>query len=184
MSPLGSNRRMAKAPTSTDGRTLLEEACMDNIVINIAVISACLLFFASIVTDLRRRQIPNTIPILLLVLFAIYAGTGGIRTFGILWEHLAVGGIILIVGFALYLTGRFGGGDSKLLAVAGVWVGPSPLYLGFFLCGLAIFAFALSMVSLLPIKKSRCLRTQLPFAVAIAPPAVMVLSLRALTDGL
>ena len=157
---------------------------MDSIIINIAELAACLLFFISIVTDLRRRQIPNTIPILLLVLFAIYAGTGGIETFGILWEHLAVGGVILIAGFALYLTGHFGGGDSKLLAVAGVWVGPSPLYLSFFLCGMALFAFALSMVALLPIRRSRRFRTQLPFAIAIAPPAVMVLSLRALTDGL
>ena len=156
---------------------------MDNIVNNIVQIAACLLFFISIVTDLHQRQIPNTVPILLLVLFATYAGTGGLETFGMLWGHLAVGGVILIAGFALYLTGRFGGGDGKLLAVAGLWVGPSPLYLSLFLCGLAAFAFALSMFSLLPIRRLQRLRAQLPFAIAIAPPAVMVLSLRALTDG-
>ena len=156
---------------------------MEDIFLHVTVAAACGLFAISIATDLRRRQIPNTVPVMLLVFFAIYVAIGGVKPIAILWQHFAVGGVILAAGFVLYLTGRFGGGDGKLLAVAGVWIGPSPLYLSFFLCSMAAFAFALSVFALLPFERTRRLRSQLPFAVAIAPPAIMVVTLRALFDG-
>ena len=156
---------------------------MEGFLLHMTQMAACSLFAVSIVTDLRRRLIPNAIPVFLLALFATYAAIGGIRPAPLLWEHLAVGGVMLAGGFVLYLTGRFGGGDAKLLAIAGVWIGPAPLHLSFFLCGMAAFSFALSLFSLLPFGRTRRLRSQLPFAVAIAPPAIMVMTLRALSEG-
>lgn len=150
----------------------------------VAELAACGLFAACIVTDVRGRQIPNEYPLLLLGFFAIYAALGAVSPMGDLWQHFAVGAASLTLGFALYTTGKFGAGDGKLLAVAGVWIGPSLSYLGLFLCALAALALALSLYAMLPFEKTRRMRAELPFAVAIAPPAVIVLTLRALNDGI
>ena len=159
-------------------------SAMQSIGVYVAESAACGLFAASIATDLRSRQIPNAVPVLLLVFFALYAATGGAGPTDALWQHFAVGGAVLAAGFLLYLTGRFGAGDSKLLAVAGVWIGPSLANLTLFLCSLAVCAFALSVVAMLPFAKIRRLRAELPFALAIAPPAIGVVGLRALSDGI
>ena len=157
---------------------------MESLGVYVAEAAACGLFAASIATDVRWRRIPNEVPLMLLAFFAIYAASGAAGPAGGLWQHVAVGTVILAAGFALYLTGRFGAGDTKLLAVAGLWIGPSLAWLGLFLCGLAAFAFTLCLVALLPLERTRRLRAELPFAVAIAPPAIIVVTLRALSDGI
>jgi prepilin peptidase CpaA len=143
---------------------------------------ACGLFGASMVCDLRSRRIPNAIPLALLGLFAVYAAAGEAGPPGAIWMHLAIGAALLAAGFALYLSGRFGAGDGKLIAVAGTWIGPADLSV--FLLGLAACAFALSLFALLPFDRTRRLRGELPFAVAIAPPAMAVMVPRALSHGI
>ena len=143
---------------------------------------ACGLFAASVVCDLRSRRIPNAIPLALLGLFALYAAAGEAGPPGAVRVHLAIGAALLAAGFVLYLSGRFGAGDSKLIAVAGLWIGPTDLSV--FLLGLAACAFALSLFALLPFDRTRRLRNELPFAVAIAPPAVAVMIPRALSHGI
>ena len=157
---------------------------MESLGVYVAEVAACGLFAASIATDVRRRRIPNEVPLMLLAFFAIYAASGAAGPAETLWQNFAVGTVILVAGFALYLTGRFGAGDTKLLAVAGLWIGPSLAWLGLFLCALAAFAFTLCVVALLPLERTRRLRAELPFAVAIAPPAIIVVTLRALSDGI
>ena len=147
----------------------------------IVVWVACALFAAGMVCDLRSRRIPNSIPLALLGLFAVYAAAGEAGPLEAMWGHLAIGAVLLAAGFVLYLTGRFGAGDGKLIAVAGIWIGPADLSL--FLLGLAACAFALSLFALLPFDRTRRLRSELPFAVAIAPPAVAVMIPRALAHG-
>ena len=142
---------------------------------------ACGLLAASIVCDLRWRRIPNAIPLALLGLFVVYAAAGAAGPFAALWMHVAIGAMLLAAGFALYLSGRFGAGDGKLIAVSGLWIGPADLSL--FLFGLAACAFALSLFALLPIERARRVRAELPFAVAIAPPAMAVMIPRALSHG-
>ena len=151
---------------------------MDGIVVWVA----CGLVAAGMVCDLRARRIPNAIPLALLGLFAVYAALGGAGPRGALWVHVAIGAALLAAGFALYLSGRFGAGDSKLIAVAGMWIGPTDLSL--FLLGLAACAFALCLFALLPFDRTRRLRSELPFAVAIAPPAMAVMIPRALSHGI
>ena len=155
---------------------------MENIGAYFAEGAACALFAVSIATDLRHRRIPNAIPLLLLAGFALYAAVGALRPLATLWEHFAIGAVVLVAGIALYMTGRFGAGDSKLLAAAAVWIGPSLTYLSLFLCSMAAFAFALSMVAMLPFERTRRIRSRLPFAIAIAPPAMIILTLRAMSD--
>ena len=144
--------------------------------------AACGLFAASVVCDLRRRRIPNAIPLALLGLFALYAVVGWAGPLGALWAHLAIGMVLLAAGFALYLSGGFGAGDGKLIAVAGVWIGPADLSL--YLFSLAAGALALSFFALLPFGAARRLRAELPFAVAIAPPAIAVMIPRAISHGI
>ena len=144
--------------------------------------AACGLFAASVVCDLRGRRIPNAIPLALLGLFAVYAVAGWTGPLGALWAHLAIGVVLLAAGFALYLRGGFGAGDAKLIAVAGLWVGPTDLSL--FLFSLAAGALALSLFALLPFDAARRLRAELPFAVAIAPPAIAVMIPRAVSHGI
>ena len=137
----------------------------------------CGLFGASIISDLRSRRIPNAIPLALLGLFAGYAFTGAAGPAESLWKNLVIGALLLGVGFVFYLGGRFGAGDAKLIAVAGLWTGPADV--GVFLFGLGACALALSLFALLPFERTRRLRADLPFAVAIAPPAMAVMIARA-----
>ena len=149
----------------------------------ITVWVACGLFAASMVCDLRSRRIPNALPLALLGLFAVYAAAGEAGPPGTIWGHLAIGAALLAAGFALYLSGRFGAGDGKLIRGGGdvdrtrgseygsCWV-------------LAACAFALSLFALLPFDRTRRMRGELPFAVAIAPPAMAVMIPRALSHGI
>jgi prepilin peptidase CpaA len=79
------------------------------------------IFLFALVTDCRDRRIPNllTLPAVLAGLM-FHAGTGG--PVGALWalKGALFGGVLLIIPFAL---GGMGGGDVKLLAAAGAWLG-------------------------------------------------------------
>ena len=147
----------------------------------VTVWGACLLFAASMACDLRSRRVPNAIPLALLVLFAAYAASGAAGPPPMLWMHVAVGAVMLGAGFALYLGGRFGAGDGKLIAAAGLWIGPAGLSL--FLVGVGACALILALYALLPLERTRRLRADLPFAVAIAPPAMAVMIPRALAHA-
>ena len=136
----------------------------------------CALFGGAVVSDLTGRWIPDSVPLTLLILFVLYTLTIG--HLAPVWTHIAVGTVLLLVGFALFAFGGLGGGDGKLMAVAGLWVGPHDLTL--FLIGLGLTSLCLALFALLPFDSTRRLRANLPFAVAIAPPAIMLLALRAL----
>ena len=141
-----------------------------------ALLSACCaLFGAAVVSDLTGRWIPDSIPLALLFLFALYTLTS--PHLAPVWTHIAIGAVLLLVGFTLFAFGGLGGGDGKLMAVAGLWVGPHDLTL--FLIGLGLISLCLALFALLPFDTTRQLRSNLPFAVAIAPPAIVLLALRA-----
>ncbi len=135
----------------------------------------CALFGGAVVSDLTGRWIPDSVPLTLLILFVFYTLTIG--HLASVWTHIAIGTVLLLVGFALFAFGGLGGGDGKLMAVAGLWVGPHDLTL--FLIGLGLISLCLALFALLPFDTTRRLRANLPFAVAIAPPAIVLLALRA-----
>lgn len=137
----------------------------------------CALLGAAVVFDLLSRQIPNTVPLALLGLFALYAAVFGQREMVPLWAHVFTGAVLLGAGFALFLAGVLGAGDGKLMAAAGLWVGPAGM--GSFLVGMGLLGLGLGLLSLLPFDATRRLRNDLPFAAAIAPPAIALLALRA-----
>ena len=141
---------------------------------------ACFLFLAAMLSDLEGRQIPNSIPAALLTLFVLYVVLVPERNMLEVWTHILMASLLLAAGFLVYSTGAFGGGDGKLMATAGLWVGPA----GFsqFLLTTGAFSLILAAVALLPHPATRKLRSNLPFAVAIGTPSVLILSHKAFPD--
>src|SRR5262245_40817334 len=78
--------------------------------------------FAACVTDLRSRRIPNVLTFGAAGAALVYAGvTGGWVGLGSAVLGWFIGTVAFIVPFAL---GGLGGGDVKLLAAIGAWLGP------------------------------------------------------------
>ena len=145
------------------------------------LMTCCALLAASVVFDLASRQIPNAVPAAMLGLFALLVAVVGHRDVAPLWAHLFTGALLLALGFVLFLMGALGAGDGKLMAAAGLWIGPAGI--GSFLFGVGLLGIGLGLVSLLPFDATRRLRDDLPFAVAIAPPAIALLTMRALVSA-
>jgi prepilin peptidase CpaA len=87
---------------------------------------ALLIGFAGCVTDVRSRRIPNLLTFGAaaggLVFHTIAGGSGGFVQAAAGW---LVGAAMFFVPFAL---GGLGGGDVKLLAALGAWVGPADAF--------------------------------------------------------
>lgn len=73
-------------------------------------------------SDLLTMTISNTIAIVLVAAFVVLAPLVGLdlKTFGMHW---LAGGIVLAITFTCFAFGWIGGGDAKLAAVIGLWVG-------------------------------------------------------------
>lgn len=89
--------------------------------------SALLLVFPALVLvaalrDLTSYTIPNWISLALIVAFVPTAMLMGL-SLGQIGLCAAVGGAALIAGMAMFALGWIGGGDAKLFAAAGLWLG-------------------------------------------------------------
>jgi prepilin peptidase CpaA len=86
-------------------------------------------------TDLRSRRIPNwlVLPFLLLGI-VVSTWMGGWHGLGQSFSGLGLA--LLVFGFMFWIGGM-GGGDVKLLAAIGAWVGPSQLLIALVITGLA-----------------------------------------------
>ncbi|MDF2154434.1 A24 family peptidase [Vibrio sp. CAU 1672] len=86
-------------------------------IIDIAIWS---LLIAIGVSDAQRHRIPNQMVVLLLVLVVTAVATISPAD----WSEHAYGGIVTFgIGLGLYAIGAMAGGDVKLLAVIGAWLG-------------------------------------------------------------
>lgn len=79
------------------------------------------LFAYAALSDLRGFRIPNRVPVLIFVLFAVVSALV-LEPRDILL-HLAAGVALLAAGAALFAGGIWGGGDAKLVAAIGTWTG-------------------------------------------------------------
>ena len=77
---------------------------------------------AAATSDIVRYEIPNGLPIALLVGFLAYALASD-RSVIDIGASLACGFLVLAVGATLFRLNWLGGGDVKLLAAATPWVG-------------------------------------------------------------
>jgi len=73
-------------------------------------------------SDLLTMTISNKLALALALAFAVLAPVAGLT-----WEavglHVAAGAAVLAAGFLLFTLGWIGGGDAKLAAAAGLWIG-------------------------------------------------------------
>lgn len=94
---------------------------MDHFVATLALLALVVLAMAS---DLRTRRIPNALTLTGLGIALVLRGLLG-------WEPLVIGLAGALIAFVpavpLVLLGGLGGGDAKLLAAVGAFVGPAGL---------------------------------------------------------
>jgi prepilin peptidase CpaA len=74
------------------------------------------------ISDFLTLKIPNWLTAAIALLFFPMAFVTGLPMESILWQCVAALAL-LVVGFALFAAGLFGGGDAKLLAAAALWFG-------------------------------------------------------------
>ncbi|GJE15828.1 A24 family peptidase [Methylobacterium marchantiae] len=72
--------------------------------------------------DVLTMLIPNTVSLLLLLGFAVFAASTGLWGWD-LASHLGAGAATLAVTFTLFAFGIIGGGDAKLAAATAIWIG-------------------------------------------------------------
>lgn len=96
------------------------------------------------VIDLRTREVPDWLSVLLLVGAAFHVRYGSETAWT---EHAAGGLVVLGLTFPLFHFGGLGGADVKLTTALGVFVGLSRLWSVLF--GIALAGGVLSLVALL-----------------------------------
>lgn len=80
----------------------------------------CMVFAA--ISDMLSMTIANRVSIILVLAFAVVAPFTGMdwSAYGL---HFAAGALVLAATFTLFALGGMGGGDAKLLAATGLWMG-------------------------------------------------------------
>lgn len=73
--------------------------------------------------DIDRYEIPHFIPISLSVIFIIFACLSPHFTWEIIGYHFLTAFCVFIIGFILFITLHFGGGDAKILSAIALWLG-------------------------------------------------------------
>lgn len=96
------------------------------------------------VTDVCNRRIPNALTLPLALAGIAASMTGHL----ISPSHSLLG---FLVGFALplpaFLLGAMGGGDVKLLAAVGAWVGPGPVFVAYLVAAVVGLAIVLTQAA-------------------------------------
>jgi len=93
----------------------------------LAIFPTCLLWAAF--KDLTSFTIPNRISLILLAAFLPAALSLGL-SWPAIGSHFLVGFLFLLVGIGLFALKLYGGGDAKLMAAAGLWLG-ADAWIGF-----------------------------------------------------
>lgn len=104
----------------------------------------CAILSVAVVTDLWARKIPNllTLPAMLAGL-AWHGLTRGLDGLAFAAAGLALGLAVMLVP---YLMRVMGGGDVKLMATVGAWLGANGVFTAFLFTGLAGGIYALFML--------------------------------------
>ena len=84
----------------------------------LALILTALLMIAA-AEDAARLRISNVTVLLILIAAVIAAFVLGLQL--ALWQNLLVFVVLLAIGTPMFVTGKLGGGDVKLLASIGLW---------------------------------------------------------------
>ena len=141
-----------------------------------AALSAAVLLCAAAWCDWRRREVPHWI---VLGLFGIWLAAAGVAPEALGAAPLAAAlcaAAALAVGFAMFASGAFGGGDGKILAAVALWTGPYDLGFALLAAAALLLAFCIHSRS----ARATAFRARgIPVATALAPPAAVLLAARA-----
>lgn len=150
-----------------------------------AVIAVFILVAAAF-SDVKKLKISNAHCLALMALFPFYVLSAPHE---IPWTlHLAVAGMTLLVGLALFALRVLGGGDAKMLTAAALWAGPKlivTLLLATSVAGgvLAVAFASTAFVRTYVLKKKNNTqpwhKTPMPYGVAIACGGIATLYLMA-----
>jgi prepilin peptidase CpaA len=157
---------------------------MGFITFNILAFSSLLCWAA--ISDCLNFKIPNSIPVILVLLFfiALLPLNWGLSQF---LSNLAAAAGTLALCFLLFLRGYIGGGDAKLLTAISLWTGVESLSTFIFfttlsgggiallLIGLRYFSLPKRLVKIHCIKKVYEEKKYIPYATAIAGGAFATL---------
>jgi prepilin peptidase CpaA len=138
-------------------------------------------------SDVARMRIPNVLVLSLLAGFAITVAVAQPGWLD-LAAHVSVGLAILGGGLLLFARGWMGGGDVKLLAVTGLWLGPAATPTLLILTALAGGVLTLAMIAARALGAQRLAggkiaalsdpMDRVPYGIAIAAAAIAVVILR------
>lgn len=101
---------------------------------DLALAALAVLVLIAVWWDLRERRIPNALTVTGLVLALALRALEGPDA---LLSGLVAMAIALVVAFPLVILGGLGGGDAKLLAAVGAFLGPAQLLTALVITGLA-----------------------------------------------
>ena len=133
-------------------------------------------------SDLLTMTIPNRLSVILIAAFLAVAPLAGLSLHDMLM-HLAGGGIVFAVCFALFALGIMGGGDAKILAASALWFGFDQslfvyiMYVSVFggLLSLAIISMRsqhdLIMTYGIPVPQTMMHKKKVPYGIAIGAAA-------------
>jgi len=94
-----------------------------NSIFLIVVLAAFIGTFYAAYSDWRKFIIPNYMSLIIVALYPVAVFTAPVE---VDWLFaLLTAGITFVVGFLLFATGFFGGGDVKLITGLSLWAGPS-----------------------------------------------------------
>ncbi len=145
--------------------------------------------------DMLTMTIPNRVSLLLVGAFFLAAYFAELPTQQIL-EHLGTGALVLVICFALFALGVFGGGDAKLLAASSLWIGFDQLLsyvLGISLAGAVLSIIVLYARRYFPegsvnaprwVLRLQARESGMPYGLAIAAAALWIYPNTAFFHGL
>jgi len=135
-------------------------------------------------TDFSTMKIPNKVSLALAAGFLLTLPLHW-QGFPVLGDHLMIGAMFLVAGFAMFAFGWLGGGDAKLMAAIGLWLGwadalPFILYTTLF--GAALGLFLLLGNQFLPVRLRTSTvgmrlfqgDTDMPYGLALAAGALFI----------
>jgi len=135
--------------------------------------------------DLLTMKIPNRIPAVMVLAFFPLALVAGFNAWDMA-NHVAAGLLMLLLGVLLFMPGWFGGGDAKLMAAIGLWIGVDNLAAYMLWVALAGRVIAVTFISARSVPLPRlflgeawALRlhrhdTGIPYGLALAAGALLV----------
>jgi prepilin peptidase CpaA len=111
-----------------------------------AIVAFAGLLVWAAVADVRRRLIPNAIPLAICGVWPVALMVAWPGLEAMLWS-LVVAVVVLTAGFGLFARGIFGGGDAKLIAATSLWAGPAMVF--DFLAAMALVGGAIAVAALI-----------------------------------